>query len=173
MADDMGYADIGCYGSEIKTPSLDRLAANGLRFRQFYNGARCCPTRASLVTGLYAHQAGIGHMTNDPEDSAAYDYGVPAYRWNINDQSVTFLLMFIIFESLSTSSSVSSMALEIVSLSSSRKLSFDLKNDPEEMHDLSANKKYKSTIKALFEELLAQQKQFNDTLDMTNLNYRL
>lgn len=90
MADDMGYADIGCYGSEIKTPNLDKLAANGLRFRQFYNGARCCPTRASLVTGLYAHQAGIGHMTNDPEDAAAFDYGVPAYRGDINDQSVTF-----------------------------------------------------------------------------------
>lgn len=90
MADDMGYADIGCYGSEIKTPNLDKLAGKGLRFRQFYNGARCCPTRASLVTGLYAHQAGIGHMTNDPEDSSAFDYGVPAYRGDINDQSVTF-----------------------------------------------------------------------------------
>lgn len=55
MADDMGYSDIGCYGGEISTPSLDRLAAGGLRFTQFYNTARCCPTRASLLTGLYQH----------------------------------------------------------------------------------------------------------------------
>ena len=53
MADDMGFSDIGCYGSEIETPSLDALAANGLRFKQFYNTARCCPTRASLLTGLW------------------------------------------------------------------------------------------------------------------------
>ncbi len=62
MADDMGYSDIGCYGSEIDTPNLDRLAANGLRFTQFYNAARCCPTRAALLTGLYPHQAGVGNM---------------------------------------------------------------------------------------------------------------
>ena len=62
MADDMGYSDIGCYGSEINTPSLDDLAANGLRFTQFYNAARCCPTRAALLTGLYPHQAGVGKM---------------------------------------------------------------------------------------------------------------
>ena len=52
MADDMGFSDIGCYGSEIKTPVLDKLAANGLRFTQFYNTSRCCPTRASLLTGI-------------------------------------------------------------------------------------------------------------------------
>lgn len=62
MADDMGYSDLGCYGSEIATPNLDSLAANGLRFSRFYNGARCCPTRASLLTGLYAHQTGVGGM---------------------------------------------------------------------------------------------------------------
>ncbi|MFT3902202.1 MAG: arylsulfatase [Niabella sp.] len=89
MADDMGYADIGCYGSEIHTPNIDGLAANGLRFRQFYNAARCCPSRASLMTGLYPHQAGIGHMTNDPEDSTAFNYGVPAYQGSINNESVT------------------------------------------------------------------------------------
>ena len=55
LADDLGYADLGCYGGEIATPNLDRLAANGLRFRQFYNGSRCCPSRASLLTGLYPH----------------------------------------------------------------------------------------------------------------------
>jgi len=53
MTDDMGYADLGCYGGEIETPNLDRLADEGLRFTQFYNCARCSPTRASLLTGLY------------------------------------------------------------------------------------------------------------------------
>jgi arylsulfatase len=62
LSDDMGYSDIGCYGGEIQTPNLDRLAAGGLRFTQFYNTGRCCPTRASLLTGLHPHQAGIGHM---------------------------------------------------------------------------------------------------------------
>ncbi len=65
MADDVGYSDIGCYGGEIRTPNLDALARDGVRFTQFYNTARCCPTRASLLTGLYAHQAGIGHMVDD------------------------------------------------------------------------------------------------------------
>lgn len=59
MADDMGYSDIGCYGGEIETPNLDRLAAGGLRFTQFYNNAKCAPTRASLLTGLYAQQMGV------------------------------------------------------------------------------------------------------------------
>ncbi|MDB4487698.1 sulfatase-like hydrolase/transferase [Akkermansiaceae bacterium] len=76
MADDMGYSDIGCYGGEIKTPNLDRLASKGMRFTQFYNTARCCPTRASLLTGLYAHQAGIGHMTGN--------YGIPQYQGYLN-----------------------------------------------------------------------------------------
>ena len=67
MVDDMGFSDIGCYGGEIETPHLDRLASNGLRFKQFYNTGRCCPTRASLMTGLHPHQAGIGHMTETPE----------------------------------------------------------------------------------------------------------
>jgi arylsulfatase len=65
LADDLGYSDIGCYGGEIATPNLDRLAANGVRLRQFYNSARCCPTRASLLTGLHPHQAGVGGMNND------------------------------------------------------------------------------------------------------------
>jgi arylsulfatase A-like enzyme len=59
MVDDMGYSDPGCYGGEIYTPNIDKLAANGLRFTQFHNCARCCPTRASLMTGLYAHQVGL------------------------------------------------------------------------------------------------------------------
>ena len=81
MADDFGISDLGCYGSEIETPNIDRLAAGGLRFTQFYNTARCCPTRASLLTGLYPHQAGVGHMMND--------YGLPGYRGNLNRQCVT------------------------------------------------------------------------------------
>lgn len=64
LADDLGFSDLGCYGGEIETPHLDALAKNGLRFRQFYNGTRCCPSRASLLTGLYPHQAGVGNMTN-------------------------------------------------------------------------------------------------------------
>src|SRR6478672_6644489 len=65
LVDDMGFSDIGCYGSEISTPNLDRLAQGGVRFTQFYNTARCCPTRAALLTGLYSHQAGVGHMTDE------------------------------------------------------------------------------------------------------------
>ena len=65
LVDDVGFCDIGCYGSEIPTPNLDRLAAEGVRFTQFYNTGRCCPTRASLLTGLYPHQAGVGHMNED------------------------------------------------------------------------------------------------------------
>src|SRR6478672_3296104 len=81
LADDMGFSDIGCYGSEIATPNLDRLAAGGLRFTQFYNTARCCPTRASLLTGLYPHQAGVGHMVEDKSR--------PGYRGFLNDRCVT------------------------------------------------------------------------------------
>jgi arylsulfatase A-like enzyme len=81
MSDDMGFSDLGCYGSEIHTPNLDGLAAGGLRFTQFHNTARCCPTRASLMTGLYPHQAGIGHMMGDS--------GYPAYRGDLNDRCVT------------------------------------------------------------------------------------
>ena len=81
LVDDMGFSDIGCYGGEIPTPHLDRLAAGGLQFTQFYNTGRCCPTRASLLTGLYPHQAGVGYMTDD--------YGVPGYRGSLNDHCVT------------------------------------------------------------------------------------
>ncbi|MBA7579791.1 hypothetical protein ES708_21667 [subsurface metagenome] len=68
MADDMGFSDIGCYGGEIATPNIDRLANGGLRFTQFYNAARCCPTRASLLTGLYPHQAGMGGMVSHKDN---------------------------------------------------------------------------------------------------------
>ncbi len=81
LADDMGFSDIGCFGSEIATPNLDKLAAGGLRLTSFYNTARCCPTRASLLTGLYSHQAGVGHMIKDR--------GTPAYQGFLNDHCVT------------------------------------------------------------------------------------
>jgi arylsulfatase len=81
LADDMGFSDLGCYGSEIPTPNLDKLAAGGLRFTQFYNTARCCPSRAALLTGLYSHQAGVGHMVEDK--------GEPGYRGFLNDRCVT------------------------------------------------------------------------------------
>jgi arylsulfatase A-like enzyme len=76
MSDDMGFSDIGCYGGEAETPVLNRLAENGLRFTQFYNTARCCPTRASLLTGLYPHQAGVGWMMSDN--------GYDGYRGELN-----------------------------------------------------------------------------------------
>ncbi|MYB17700.1 MAG: arylsulfatase [Holophagales bacterium] len=81
MADDMGFSDLGSYGGEIDTPNLDRLASNGLRFSHFYNTARCCPTRASLLTGLYAHQAGVGHMMGDD--------GLPGYRGDLAANAIT------------------------------------------------------------------------------------
>ena len=81
MSDDMGYSDIGCYGGLVNTPVLDGLAQNGLRFTQFYNAARCCPTRASLITGLYPHQTGIGHMMEDK--------GSDAYRGDLSNKALT------------------------------------------------------------------------------------
>jgi arylsulfatase A-like enzyme len=81
MADDMGYSDLGAYGGEVSTPSLDALAENGLRFTQFYNTARCVPTRASLLTGLYAHRAGLGGMT--------FDQGEAGYQGHLSDGAVT------------------------------------------------------------------------------------
>jgi arylsulfatase A-like enzyme len=68
LADDMGYSDLSCYGSEVSTPNLDRLAGRGIQFSQFYNNPRCCPSRASIMTGLYPHQVGMGHMTTDAEE---------------------------------------------------------------------------------------------------------
>jgi arylsulfatase A-like enzyme len=81
LNDDMGYSDLGCYGGEIHTPHLDAMAAAGLRFTQFYNTARCCPSRASLLTGLYPHQADIGHMTGDD--------GVDGYLGDLSQNTVT------------------------------------------------------------------------------------
>lgn len=73
LADDLGYSDLGCYGGEIRTPNLDRLAAGGIRFRQFYNTTRCCPSRASINTGLYPHQAGIGGMSGYNPNRYGYE----------------------------------------------------------------------------------------------------
>jgi arylsulfatase A-like enzyme len=81
LADDMGFSDVGCYGGEINTPNINYLAQNGIRYTQFYNTSRCCPTRASLLTGLYNHQAGIGKMT-DAEDE-------PGYLGHITENAVT------------------------------------------------------------------------------------
>src|SRR6202789_4388656 len=81
LADDMGFADIGCYGSEIPTPNLDQLAAGGLRFTQFYNTPRCCPSRAALLTGLYPQEAGVGGMMEDR--------GLPGYHGELNHRCVT------------------------------------------------------------------------------------
>jgi arylsulfatase A-like enzyme len=83
LVDDMGWSDIGCYGSEIPTPNLDALAKNGVRFTQFYNTGRCSPTRAALLTGHYPHQAGMGHLDNIVKP------GHPGFQGKIADSSVT------------------------------------------------------------------------------------
>jgi arylsulfatase len=81
LADDLGWSDLGCYGGEIQTPHLDELARQGVRFTQFYTCARCCPSRAALLTGLYPHQAGVGLMTGDQQ--------LPGYRGHLTDRCVT------------------------------------------------------------------------------------
>ncbi len=81
LNDDMGYSDLGCYGGEVLTPHLDALAAGGLRFTGFCNTARCCPSRASLLTGLHPHQTGVGWMTEDD--------GLEGYRGTLNERCVT------------------------------------------------------------------------------------
>lgn len=81
LADDMGYSDLGCYGGEIETLNLDNLAANGIRFTQFYNTARCSPSRASILTGLHPHQTGIGILTNDDSPEG--------YAGDLNEKCIT------------------------------------------------------------------------------------
>ncbi len=81
LADDMGFSDVACFGGDMRTPNIDRLASEGLRFTHFHNGARCCPSRASLLTGLYAQQAGVGDMMHDAH--------LPGYRGDLNRQCVT------------------------------------------------------------------------------------
>ena len=84
LSDDMGYSDIGCFGGEIPTPNIDALAAGGVRLTRFYNTSRCCPTRASLLTGLYPHQAGMGHMTGRDNDGQ-----FPAYSGDLSKETRT------------------------------------------------------------------------------------
>jgi arylsulfatase len=81
LADDLGYSDIGSYGGEIATPHLDGLAAAGLRFTEFYNTARCSPTRAALLTGVYPHEAGMGFLP--------FDWRPPGYTGALADDVVT------------------------------------------------------------------------------------
>src|ERR1041385_1578306 len=81
LADDLGYSDLGCFGGEIATPNLHRLASNGVRFTQFYTTARCCPSRASLLTGQYPHRVGVGHMVTD--------LGQPGYRGRLSENGAT------------------------------------------------------------------------------------
>jgi arylsulfatase A-like enzyme len=81
VADDLGYSDLGCFGGEIETPNLDALASNGVRFAQFYSTARCCPSRASILTGQYPHRVGIGHMVTD--------LGHPGYRGRLSENAAT------------------------------------------------------------------------------------
>jgi arylsulfatase A-like enzyme len=81
MVDDMGYSDIGSYGSEIQTPNIDKLAFEGLRLREFYNNSICAPTRASLLTGQYQHRAGVGFFD--------VNLGLPAYQGFLNKESLT------------------------------------------------------------------------------------
>lgn len=81
LADDMGFSDIGCYGSEIRTPNLDKLASEGMRLKQCYTNAICAPSRATLLTGQYPHKAGVGFFNQD--------FGIPAYQGYLNQQSLT------------------------------------------------------------------------------------
>ncbi len=87
LADDMGYSDLGCYGSEINTPNIDSLASNGVRFSQMYNSARCCPSRAALLTGLNPQQTGVGHMVSTFGQSNSIT--VPGYQGYLNETSAT------------------------------------------------------------------------------------
>src|SRR5438270_390099 len=89
LADDLGFSDIGCYGGEIKTPRLDKLARNGLRFTNFFNTARCCPSRAALLTGLYSHQAGVGHMTENLK--------LPGYQGGLHRNCITIAELLRLF----------------------------------------------------------------------------
>jgi len=81
LADDLGYSDLGSYGSEIQTPNLDKLASEGIRFREFYNNSISAPTRASLLTGQYQHKAGVGYFSDN--------LGLPAYQGYLNQESLT------------------------------------------------------------------------------------
>lgn len=89
LADDLGFSDIGCYGGEIATPNIDALAKEGLRYTRFYNCARCCPSRAALLTGLYPHQAGVGDMVDEYAAGIRARLDSPAYTDRLNPQIPT------------------------------------------------------------------------------------
>ncbi|MEA5403807.1 arylsulfatase [Arcicella sp. DC2W] len=82
MVDDMGYSDLGAYGSEINTPNIDKLAFEGIRLKEFYNNSICAPTRASLITGQYPHKAGVGYFD--------VNLGLAPYQGFLNKESLTF-----------------------------------------------------------------------------------
>ena len=88
MVDDMGFSDLGYHGGEIETPNIDLLASKGVKFSHFYNSGRCCPTRATLMTGLHPHQVGIGHMTESPSKKKSKNAPV-AYQGHLNESCVT------------------------------------------------------------------------------------
>ena len=81
LADDLGYSDLGCYGSEIKTPNIDSLGNNGIKFSQFYNQARCSPSRASLISGQYPHNHGVLINTHI----------APAWTGGLGENKITFI----------------------------------------------------------------------------------
>jgi arylsulfatase len=86
LADDMGYGDIGAFGSEIKTPNIDKLASQGMSFTNYHVGAACAPTRAMLMTGVDNHMAGMGNMLEIQSDN---QFGKPGYEGHLNDKVVT------------------------------------------------------------------------------------
>jgi len=89
LADDLGFSDVGCYGGEVRTPNIDALAAGGLRFTQFYSAARCCPSRAALMTGLYPHQAHVGDMVDEYARKVRETLSTPAYSDRLNPSAPT------------------------------------------------------------------------------------
>jgi len=89
LADDLGFSDVGCYGSEISTPNIDALAKSGVSYTRFYNCARCCPSRAALMTGLYPHQAGVGDMVDQYAARVRGELDSPAYSDHLNPHTPT------------------------------------------------------------------------------------
>ena len=81
VADDLGFSDLGCYGGEVQTPNLNELAKHGIRMTRFYSTGRCCPSRASILTGQYPHRVGLGHMVKDLD--------MPGYRGRVSDDAIT------------------------------------------------------------------------------------
>ena len=89
LADDLGFSDLGCYGGEVQTPVLDKMAKQGVRMTQMYNSARSCPSRANLLTGLYPHQTGLGHMD---ATRPAWPKGYAGFRSNSDNVTIAEVL---------------------------------------------------------------------------------